>query len=293
MADSFGRHDSLTDRHDANERPVLRICALLPEAETATSILECAVAGSRGFAAHIDAVHVGFDPKHSLVSAEENDLQQLRDIYEGPPEIRAARVKAAVEAFLSSATDAPPIAWRDDEGDIGVNVVLESRRADLIVIGRPIHLDAADALHSALFDAHRLVLIAPRDVAAGERTIGRHIVIGWKPGTPAERTAAAALPWLRKAGKVSVLWVAKAGAAPYGPGARAFFENLGVSVDITRLERDTRSVGAQLLDEAIQLGADCLLIGAYRHGELWESLFGGVTHDVLKRVDLPTFMMRG
>lgn len=191
----------------------LHICALLPEAETALSTLQCAVAAGHGLAVEFCAVHVGFDPKHTLVSAEETDLQQLRDIFEGGPEARTARIKAVLDAFVASQRNPPAIEWRNDEGDIDANVVLELTRADLLVIGRPTHMDAADALHSALFHTRRLVLVAPR-AASAARTIGRRVVIGWKPGKSAERAIVAALPWLRRAERISVLWAAKAARSP-------------------------------------------------------------------------------
>ncbi len=270
----------------------LHVCALLPEVETALSTLRCAVAASKGFAADICAVHVGFDPKHTFVDAEEQDVQQLRDIYEGAPEVRTARIKAIVDAFQISSPDAPHIDWRNDEGDIAANVVFEAYVASLVVIGRPVHMDAADAFHSVLFGAHRLVLLAPRDVGGAERTIGRRIVVGWKPGKAAEQTVKAALPWLRKAEKVSVVWTAKAGAEPYDQSARAFFAKTGIEANIIRLEPGRQSVGLQLLDETKRLGGDCLLIGAFRRSALWETLLGGVTHDVLNHAELPVFLMR-
>jgi nucleotide-binding universal stress UspA family protein len=268
----------------------LHICALLPEAETALSTLQCAVAAGHGLAVEFCAVHVGFDPKHTQVSAEETDLQQLRDIFEGGPEARTARIKAVLDAFVASQHNPPAIDWRNDEGDIDANVVLESTRADLLVIGRPTHMDAADALHSALFHTRRLVLVAPRGACA-DRTIGRRIAIGWKPGKSAERAIAAALPWLGRAERITVLWAAKAGAEPYDVSARAFFAGLGLDVEIRRLERTGKSVGLDLLAEAALVG-DCLLTGAYGHAALWESIFGGVTHDLLAHADMPLFMMR-
>jgi nucleotide-binding universal stress UspA family protein len=268
----------------------LHICALLPEVETALSTLQCAVAAGDGQPAEFCAVHVGFDPKHTTVSAEESDLQQLRDIYEGGPETRTARIKAVLDTFLASQTNLPPFHWRNDEGDIDANVVLESTKADLLVIGRPRHMDAADALHSALFHAHRLVMVAPRAARAG-RTIGKRVAIGWKPGKSAEQAIAAALRWLRCAERITVLWAAKAGAEPYDASARAFFTGLGLDVEIRRLERKEKRVGLDLLAEATRVG-DCLLAGAYRHGALWESIFGGVTHDVLKHAEIPVFLMR-
>jgi nucleotide-binding universal stress UspA family protein len=215
----------------------------------------------------------------------------LRDLYEGEPRARTARIKAIFDGFVASAPDAPPMFWRNDEGDIPVNVVLEAQRTDLVVIGRPVHMDAADALHSALFDTHCLVLVAPRNASA-QRTVGRHIVVGWKPGAPARQAVEAALPWLKRAGKITVLWTEKAGAAPYDASAREFFAKLGIAVEIIRLERDRRSVGVQLLDEASRLGGDCLLIGAFHHGALWQAVLGGVTRDVLTHAEIPVFLMR-
>jgi nucleotide-binding universal stress UspA family protein len=270
-----------------------RICALLPEAETALSTLQCAaaVAASRAGAAEICAVHVGFGPEHGFVSAEEQDIQQLRDLYEGGPKARTARVKGVFDAFAASRPTAPPMVWRDDPGCIPCNVALEADAASLVVIGRPVHLDAADALHSALFDARRLVLVAPR-AASAQRTIGVHVVVGWKPGAAAEQAVEAALPWLTQAERVTVLWAEKAGAEPYEASARAFFAKLGIAAEIIRLPLDRRGVGAQLLDRAGRLGGDCLLIGAYRHGALWQAVLGGVTRDVLAHAELPVFLMR-
>jgi len=97
-------------------------------------------------------------------------------------------------------------------------------------------MGASDAPHSALFDARRLVLVAPRETSRTERTIGRHIVIGWKPGRSVEQTAEAALPWLRKAEENSVIWLRKAGAASYDASAREFSGEFGTDVEIFPLE---------------------------------------------------------
>jgi nucleotide-binding universal stress UspA family protein len=283
---------AVTTGAQTSEKRALHICALLPEAETALSTLQCAVAAGGGFDAEICATHVGFDARHALVDAEELEIQQLREIYEGPPEVRAARVKAVVDSYRESAPAAPPISWRDDEGDVEANVALDAASADLIVVSRPVHLDAADAFHAALFGGQRLVLVAPRDVSDRERVIGRHIVVGWKPGAAVEAAAQAALPWLRKAEKITVLWAAKPGAGFYEPSAREFFQRLGLTVEIARLPRSAGSVGHDLLSEAERLGADCLLIGAFTHGAWWQAMFGGVTRDVLAEARIPVFTMR-
>ena len=268
-----------------------RICVLLPEVETVVSSLQCAIAAAAPLHGEICAVHVGFDASRA-VSAEEQDIQQLRNIYEGAPEARLARIKSVFDEFRASSSDAPPMQWRHDEGGICAGIVSEACRAQLLVISHPIHLDAADALHGALFAAHRLVLLAPRDALAPGATIGRHVVIGWKPGEATRQTIQAALPWLRRAERITALWVAKAGAEPYDKSARALFEKLGLTVEIVGLAPDSRGVGRRLLDETAARGGDCLLIGAFKHSSLWEALLGGVTRDVLAQAEIPVFMMR-
>lgn len=269
----------------------LHILALLPEVESVASCLRCAVAAG-GPDSIVSAVHVGFDPLHTFVSSEEQDIQQLRDLYEGKPQERVARIRAAFDAFVATRTDGPPLRWKDDAGAIDVNVVLEAHEADLIVISRPLHLDASDALHSALFGAHRLVLVAPRNFGEHGEAVGRRMVVGWKPGDPVKRCIAAALPWLWCAEQVTVLWVEKHGAEPYESSARKFFQDVGIDAQIVGLKRSEQSVGQQILGEAARLGGDCLVVGAYKHGALWDAMFGGVTRDLLSHAELPVFLMR-
>ena len=276
---------------DVGRSQALHILALLPEVESVASCLRCAAAAG-GPDAVVSAVHVGFDPLHTFVSAEEQDIQQLRDIYEGNAEARLVGIKAAFDAFVSASPDGPAMHWKNDEGDIDVNVAIEAHDADLIVIGRPVHLDASDALHSALFGAHRLVLVAPRDYAEG-RTFGRRIIVGWKPGAAVKRAIGSAKPWLKNAEMVKVLWVAKSGVGPYDRSARDFFGKIGIAAQIDGLRRDHhQSVGCQLITEAARLGGDCLLIGAFKHGLFWDAILGGVTRDVLAHADIPVFLMR-
>ncbi|TBW35096.1 universal stress protein [Siculibacillus lacustris] len=272
--------------------PLRRVLALLPEVETVAACLDCAAAAAFDAEAVIAAVHVGFDPVRARVSTEELDIQYLRDATEGAASVRSARIKAAYDAWASTAVHPDRAHWTDEAGDVTAAVVAQATSADLVVIGRPIHLDAKDALRAALFKIRRPVLIAPPRAVPGGRTLGRHIVVGWKPGEPARRAVEAAAPWLRRAACVTVLCVAKLGAEPYPPSARALFARLGIAAEIVDLDKDARSVGRLLLDETGRRGGDALVIGAYHHGQFWEAVLGGVTRDVLASAEIPVFMMR-
>jgi nucleotide-binding universal stress UspA family protein len=268
------------------------IVALLPEPETVATCLDCALAAANGFEATISAIHVGFNPKFAFVPPEEVAIQQLRELREGTIAQRLARTKAAYDAWLADRRHAS-ISWKHDEGDVEQLVATETGNADLVVMGNPVRLDGRDAFHATLFWSKRLLLVAPPDPKEGprlERIIGRHIVVGWKPGEPIKRAVRQALPWLQRASKVTVVSVEKPG-ADYQASARIFFSELGIAVDCVELRREVGSVGRQLLASADRLGADSLLIGAFKHGALWEAILGGVTRDVLAAARIPVFMM--
>jgi nucleotide-binding universal stress UspA family protein len=44
------------------------------------------------------------------------------------------------------------------------------------------------------------------------------------------------------------------------------------------------------LAEAHKVGADLIVAGAFGHPRLWEKLMGGVTCDLLAKMNLPVFM---
>lgn len=272
------------------------IVALLPEPETVATCLDCALAAARGFETSISAIHVGFNPKFAFVPPEEIAIQQLRELREGTVADRLARTRAAFDTWLANRTDAP-VGWKSEEGNVEELVARETARADLVVIGNPVRLDGRDAFHATLFWSKRLLLVAPPETRTEPksgprpaRVIGRHIVVGWKPGEQIGRAVREALPWLTRAGKVTVVSIEKPG-FDYVTSARTLFADLGIDVDCIALRRETGSVGLHLLASADRLGADSLLIGAYKHGALWEAILGGVTRDVLAAARIPVFMM--
>lgn len=258
----------------------MTICALLPQAETAAATLRGAAAAARGLAATVVAIPVGAG-RPSTGDAPRQDDAEL------------ANIRSAFDAVVADHRDSPSMRWRNPAIDSGAQAFPSLGDADLAVVGRPSRLDHDDALHNALFDAHRLLLVVPPAPPAAGKSFARRVVIGWKPGPAIRQTAEAALPWLRRAEKITVLWMSKTGMEAYGHDARAFFTRAGLDADIVGLGKAGPSVGQQLLDEAHRRGGDCLVVGAFRRESIWRSLHGGVTRDILLHASLPVFMMRG
>ena len=64
----------------------------------------------------------------------------------------------------------------------------------------------------------------------------------------------------------------------------------GVAADLHVLPIGAGVLGAALLDQAHEISADMLVMGAYQHSPLREFLLGGVTRHMLAHADLPVLL---
>lgn len=168
-----------------------------------------------------------------------------------------------------------------------------ARLADMTVVP---HLDLdrdsvfADALHAALFDSGRPVLIAPHRQPV---TIGRRICVAWNGTAESASGVQAVLPWLKKADAVRVLTAS--GYQRRGPEAAELAAYLAlhqVPAEVVVFPPVQGSVGLGLLEAAGAFGADLLAMGAYSHPRWRQVILGGVTRSVLEKAVLPVLMSR-
>jgi nucleotide-binding universal stress UspA family protein len=148
-------------------------------------------------------------------------------------------------------------------------------------------------LERVLFGAGRPMLLVP-EAPVLERAWERFIV-GWNASAEAMRAVSASLPLLMRAKEVVVATVdAKPSQAGHAeaPGHELaqHLARHGVKTDVRNLDGRGRSVEAALVDEAVALSADALVIGAYGHSRAREFLFGGVTRALLAHAQLPLLL---
>ena len=210
---------------------------------------------------------------------------------------RAQQVHAAFDAFIKerdggTASDGRASAvWRDDNepGDQAIGML--ARAFDLTVVGRPVSGQSAPAmstLETIVLEGGRPILIAPPKPAS---SVAETIVIHWNGSTETARTIAFALPFLHKARRVIIVSVE--GVMVPGPSASAMARYLkanGVAAQLRELPASSRSGGAAVLAEAMSLGADMLIKGAYTNSRLRQMIFGGATSHILAEAELPVFM---
>jgi len=101
----------------------------------------------------------------------------------------------------------------------------------------------------------------------------------------------AALPILTKADSVVLLAPSEKELPISAEEAKIYLETHGVTCSTQLFARSSAPVGKILIDNAKQVGADSLLMGAYGQSRQRELIMGGVTQYVVDHADLPILLM--
>ncbi|WP_206454349.1 universal stress protein [Aurantimonas marina] len=179
--------------------------------------------------------------------------------------------------------------WRSAVDMPAEMLAREARSADMIVIGRDLDRQRADVYRTAdpgtvMMAAGRPVLVVP----AGTSVLSaEHVVIAWKDTREARRALWDASPFLRAAAGVHVVEITRetefeAAQARTADVIRHLERHQVKARSDVRVQREA-SVADELVLTAEQNGADLIVAGGYGHARLREWVFGGVTHDLLRR----------
>ncbi len=195
---------------------------------------------------------------------------------------------------LGEAVDGPTAGWREETGD-RIRVVGDyGRLFDLIVVGRtasPATERWVPVCEAALFESGRPVVVAP---PKSPHAIGRNVLLAWNGSTETARTIGLGMPLLLAAEAVTVLSVTGASGGmvpgPDGEQVAAHLVRNGVKATAKTLKAQGRSAGEAILGEAVALGADLIVKGAYTHSRLREVIFGGTTRHILAAAPVPVLI---
>jgi nucleotide-binding universal stress UspA family protein len=119
----------------------------------------------------------------------------------------------------------------------------------------------------------------------------RNMAIAWDGGLNAGRAVFDAMPLLKNARSVTVLTVTSQASMEHNPlvPTCSYLERHGIAPNPVVLKGEEPNAGTLLQDEAVGLGAGCLVMGAYGHSRLREFVLGGVSRTVLSAPKLPVF----
>ncbi len=175
-------------------------------------------------------------------------------------------------------------------------LALNMRLADLAVFAKP-YGDGRTHEHeviveSALFDAKIPVLIMPDNATLP--TVINRIVIAWNESQEALNAVRLALPLLKAADIVNIAIV--------DPPAHAFdrsdpggalalmLSRHGIKAEVSVLAKTMPRVSDVIARHLVDQNAELLVMGAYGHSRIRESILGGATRNTLQMAKLPVFM---
>lgn len=184
--------------------------------------------------------------------------------------------------------------WRHHNGDSVQCLLSASRLADAIVAtlpppGRrsadsPLPIIAEIAVNS------RAPVIAVPVGSKGLRCNGRAMV-AWDGSHEAAAALTAARTLLEQASEVHIVTVEEKAKRDFPPtDASEYLSRYGISSEIHEWPRKDRSVEEALASAATELAVDWIVMGAFGHSRLRETIFGGVTRYLLAEARVPLLL---
>jgi nucleotide-binding universal stress UspA family protein len=183
-------------------------------------------------------------------------------------------------------------AWRSAEGPAAPRVAGWARSADLVLVGQhdPERPAALETSEDVILACGRPVLVVP--YAGRFEKIGDRVLMAWNGSREAARAVHDAIPLMASESAVTILSI-----DPGGEEEKALADALvqhlarhGLDVRLELRESRDRAAADVVMARAAELGVDFLVMGAYGHSKLRETVLGGVTRAVLRRMTVPTLM---
>lgn len=202
-------------------------------------------------------------------------------------------LSAVHDRFMKAMAGCNKAEWRGSLEDPVTFLAEQSRAADLIIVGSRGKDDAFDRDFGVdpgeiALEAGRPVLIVPPWM---NELTGKRVVIAWCDTREARRAVQDSLPFLHRAEEVCVVEVVRS--KRDRTSVKDVAKNLtchGIRATAHHIEDADCPAENALLDHALYMEADLIVSGAYGHSRLKETIFGGVTHGLLKHANVACMM---
>ncbi len=186
----------------------------------------------------------------------------------------------------------------DEQFILQNHVCARALYADIVIAGKGIRSDSdlrSLLVAAASFEAGTPIVLLPD---AGSPSLKpKNVLLAWNSRPEAAAATRQALPLLTGADLLHVVLIdpvnryLRNGGEP-GADIATFLSRHGVKVQVEQLSGGERPTEDVLRQHAREIGADIIVMGAYRHSRLRERIFGGVTASILSDCDVPVFIAR-
>jgi nucleotide-binding universal stress UspA family protein len=227
-----------------------------------------------------------------LLEAAERDMIAISEHY-ARQYAQRADLTFRIDGGDPTGPQTADVLFRARVGNLEDRLPLESRTCDLILMGFDNQPDGqlSDVI-AALFRMRRPVLLVPRKPGAVVAGRGRPktVAIAWDGSQACAQAVHDAIPFLAMAAEIFVLHVTEPGKDADETDLKAYLHCHGLAAEFIHIPRNDGSIGKTLLDQALAVDVNLLVMGAYGHGQMVEMVLGGATEFVLKHAHIPLLM---
>ncbi|MEO9469806.1 universal stress protein [Parasphingorhabdus sp.] len=201
---------------------------------------------------------------------------------------RAHREK--VEAQLKS--EDVPWSWQVGLGDPASLLIEQSGLADLLIVSQQAGKGAKDndplpIAGDVAVHAHAATMIVPAESNSFDST--KPIAIAWNGSKEAARAIRFALPALKLASDVHIVTIDEGRELP-PLDASTYLSRYGIASNLHQINARKRKASEVIEEFAAEIEASAIVMGAYGHSRLRETLMGGVTRELLHKSRFPLLM---
>ncbi|QRM42132.1 universal stress protein [Rhizobium sp. BG4] len=275
------------------------ILAILDTADNSGAVADFAMALAAGHGAHVIGLHAETISAVPLVAPMEIPdpvaVQALQDM--------AHSETIEVERIFKQKAAASGVSfeWRSFATSTGYGsapLIETARSADLLIASQADPARPSDShvdVDNFLFESGRPVLMIPY-IIRNPKPIKR-VLIAWNGSKEAARATFDALPILKGADAVEIFSVdpvdsATQSAGLAGADIAATLARHGVNATLATAESASKSASSVIENRLSDNSIDLLVMGAYTHSWLWQTIFGGTTKSLLQSMTALTLLSR-
>lgn len=268
----------------------------IPTERSPRPVIDGAISLAARYQARLDAVSVGYESANIPLVAEGGAA--VAAIFEVEREKALERAHAALAVFGAEAERAGLIhssrAISALQGEAAAILGATARLYDLTVVAQPeFERDTFDntLAQEILFQSGGPVLFMPYTFHGAFHA--RRVGICWDGSRLAARAVRDAMPLLEQAEAITIITINAASSVPADASAAhlvRYLSRLGVPTEIDSLKTEKANIQSSILSLAADESLNLLVMGGYGHSRLKETVFGGVTREMLESMTVPTLM---
>lgn len=184
--------------------------------------------------------------------------------------------------------------WYSSDGNVVEGLIDQALLADVVILSQPATASRRLArqplaiIGDVVMYTRCPVLMVPQ--GQDRLALGEPVVVAWNGSAEAAHALRLSLPLLRLASAVHIVEVSDDQPGRSAREAALWLSRHDVSADVHEWPAKGRRISVALLHAAAELSAACLVMGAYGHSRLRETVLGGTTRELIATSTLPLLL---